>query len=136
MIKLLRFLKPYRTAVAFVFVLVFLQSLANLYLPTLMADIVDTGIVKQDTAYILRVGGIMLLVTIGGTICAVVASFYSARIAVGFGRIIRGKLFTHVENFSLHEFDTVGTASLITRTTNDTTQVRQVVIIILQMMIS
>ena len=78
----------------------------------------------------------MLLVTIVGTICAIVASFFSARVAIGFGRIIRGKLFKHVENFSLHEFDTVSTASLITRTTNDTTQVQQVLIIILQMMIS
>ncbi len=72
MIKLFRFLKPYRIQIALVFVLVFLQSLANLYLPTLMADIVDTGIVKGDTAYILNVGGLMLLVTIGCTICAIV----------------------------------------------------------------
>ena len=62
MIKLLRFIKPYRRFIALVFVLVFAQSLANLYLPTLMADIVDTGIVKGDTGYILRVGGVMLLV--------------------------------------------------------------------------
>jgi ATP-binding cassette subfamily B multidrug efflux pump len=122
--------------IVFVFVLVFLQSLANLYLPTLMADIVDYGIVKGDTSYILNAGGFMLLVSVGGAICAVAAAFFSARIAIGFGRIIRGKLFTHVEHFSLHEFDTVGTASLITRTTNDTTQVQQVLIIILNMMIS
>lgn len=136
MIKLFRFLKPYRVPIVFVFVLVFLQSLANLYLPALMADIVDYGIVKGDTSYILNAGGFMLLVSVGGAICAVAAAFFSARIAIGFGRIIRGKLFTHVEHFSLHEFDTVGTASLITRTTNDTTQVQQVLIIILNMMIS
>ena len=136
MIKLLRFIKPFRLLIGLVFVLVFLQSLANLYLPTLMADIIDTGIVKGDTPYILRIGGLMLLVTIGGAICAIIASFYSAKIAIGFGRIVRGKLFTHVENFSLHEFDKMGTASLITRTTNDTTQVQQVLIIILNMMIS
>ena len=136
MIRLFRFLKPYRVPIALVFVLVFLQSLANLYLPTLMADIVDTGIVKGDTGYILRIGGFMLIVTIIGTICAIVASFYSAKIAVGFGRLIRTKLFTHVENFSLHEFDKVGTASLITRTTNDTNQVQQVLILMLNMMIS
>jgi len=136
MIKLLRFIKPYRRFIALVFVLVFAQSLANLYLPTLMADIVDTGIVKGDTGYILRVGGVMLLVTIVGTICAVIASYFSAKTAVGFGRIVRGKIFTHVENFSLHEFDKAGTASLITRTTNDTTQVQQVLVIILNMMIS
>src|SRR6266704_3413863 len=97
MIKLFRFLKIYRITIAFVFVLVFLQSLANLYLPTLMADIVDKGIVKNDTAYILRVGGVMLLVTVGGTICSVIASFYSARIATGFGRLIRRKIFSHEE---------------------------------------
>ena len=136
MIRLFRFLKPYRVPIVLVFVLVFLQSLANLYLPTLMADIVDTGIVKGDTGYILRIGGFMLIVTIIGTICAIVASFYSAKIAVGFGRLIRTKLFTHVENFSLHEFDKVGTASLITRTTNDTNQVQQVLILMLNMMIS
>jgi len=136
MIKLFRLLKPFRIPIVFVFVLVFLQSLANLYLPTLTADIVNNGIVKSDINYILRVGGIMLLVTIAGTICAVVASFYSARVAIGFGRLIRGKLFTHVGRFSLHEFDKVSTASLITRTTNDTTQVQMVLVIILNMMIS
>ncbi len=136
MIRLLRFLKPFRGFLAIVVFLVFLQSLANLYLPTLLADIVDKGIVTGDTNYIMRVGGIMLLVTLGGTIAAVISSFFSARIAMGFGKIVRGKLFSQVENFSLHEFDTVSTASLITRTTNDTTQVQQVLVIILQMMLS
>ena len=136
MLKLFRLLRPFRIPIIFVFVLVFLQSLANLYLPTLMADIVNNGIVKGDTNYILKVGGIMLLVTLVGTICAVIASFYSARVAIGFGRLIRGKLFSRVGSFSLHEFDKVSTASLITRTTNDTTQVQQVLVIILNMMIS
>jgi ATP-binding cassette subfamily B protein len=136
MLKLLRFLAPFRLELVLVFILVFAQSMANLYLPTLMADIVNNGIIKQDTGYIWRFGGYMLLITIGGTICAIIASFFSARIATGFGRIIRGKLFSHVENFSLHEFNKVGTASLITRTTNDTTQIQQVLIIILNMMIS
>lgn len=136
MIRLFRFLKPYRALIALVFLLVFIQSLANLYLPTLMADIVDNGIVKGDTNYILRVGGLMLAVTVVGTIAAIISSYFAARIAIGFGRLIRGKLFTHVENFSLHEFDKTGTASLITRTTNDTTQVQLVLVIILNMMIS
>src|SRR5579859_759440 len=135
MIKLFRFLKPYRLSIALVFLLIFLQSLANLYLPTQMADIVDHGILKSDTGYILRVGGLMLLVTIGGTLCAIAASFFSSRTATGFGRIIRGKIFAHVENFSLNEFDKFGSASLITRTTNDTTQVQQVLIIMLSMMV-
>ncbi|GHO84448.1 ABC transporter ATP-binding protein [Dictyobacter formicarum] len=136
MIKLFRFLKPYRWYVAIILVLVFLQSLSDLYLPTLMADIVDTGIVKGDTNYILRVGSFMLLIAIGGALCTVVSSYFSAKTAIGFGQIVRAKIFNRVEQFSLHEFDKVGTASLITRTTNDTTQVQQVLIIMLRMMIS
>jgi ATP-binding cassette, subfamily B, multidrug efflux pump len=121
---------------AWVLALAFLQSLANLYLPTLMADIVDTGIIKGDISLIVRIGGLMLIVAIAGTGCAVVASFLSAKIAVGFGRLIRGAIFEHVENFSLHEFDTFSTASLITRTTNDTTQIQQVLTMFFTMTIT
>ncbi len=136
MIKLLRFMRPYRGLLVLVLILAFGQAIANLYLPTLMANIIDYGIIKNDISYIWRTGGIMALVAIGGTIAAVVGIFFSSRVATGFGKIIRAKLFTHVQKFSLHEFDTVGTASLITRTTNDTTQVQQMLVIILNMMIT
>src|SRR5258706_2055685 len=136
MIKLLRFMKPYRPILVLVVALAFVQAIANLYLPTLMANIIDYGIINKDIGYIWRTGGVMALVAIGGTIAAVVGIFFSSRVATGFGKIIRGKLFTHVQQFSLHEFDTVGTASLITRTTNDTTQVQQMLVIILNMMIT
>lgn len=136
MIKLLRFMKPFRVALVIVLVLAFAQSMANLYLPTLMANIVDYGIVKNDIGYIWRTGGLMLLITLGGVICAVIGSFFAARTATGFGKILRAQIFNRVEQFSLHEFDTVSTASLITRTTNDTTQVQQVWVIILGIMIT
>jgi len=136
MIKLLRFMKPYRAILVVVVVLAFAQAMANLYLPTLMADIIDYGIVKSDIGYIWRTGGIMLLVTMGGILAAIIGIFFSTRVATGFGKIIRAKLFNHVQQFSLHEFDTVSTASLITRTTNDTTQVQQVMILMLNMMIT
>ncbi|HKV56979.1 MAG TPA: ABC transporter ATP-binding protein [Ktedonobacteraceae bacterium] len=136
MIKLMRFMKPYRGVLVLVGLLAVAQALGNLYLPNLFADIVNNGIVKGDTGYIWRVGGLMLLVTMGGTIAAVVGIFFSSRVATGFGKIIRAKLFTRVEQFSLHEFDTVSTSSLITRTTNDTTQVQQVMIVMLSMMIT
>ncbi|MEX1030123.1 MAG: ABC transporter ATP-binding protein [Paenibacillaceae bacterium] len=135
MIRLFRFLKPFRVQIGFVLILVFLQCLAELYLPTLMKDIVNVGIVEGDVSYIMKIGGFMLLVTLAGTFFTVLASFYSAKVAMGFGRIVRGKVFTHVENFSLQEFDKIGTASLITRTTNDITQVQQVLIMIMRMMI-
>src|SRR5436190_1787164 len=136
MIKLLRFMKPYRFLLVVVLVLAFAQAMSNLYLPTLMADIVKNGIVKNDTGYIWITGGVMMLVAIGGVICAVIGIFFSSQVATGFGKIIRFKIFTHAEQFSLHEFDTVGTASMITRTTNDTTQVQQVLVIALNMMIT
>ena len=136
MIKLLRFMKPYRPILVLVVALAFVQAIANLYLPTLMANIIDYGIINKDIGYIWRTGGVMALVAIGGTIAAVVGILFSSRVATGFGKIIRAKLFTHVQQFSLHEFDSVGTASLITRTTNDTTQVQQMLVIILNMMIT
>ena len=136
MIKLLRLMKPYRMILVLVLVLAFAQSMANLYLPTLMADIVDKGIAQNDIGYIWRTGGLMLLVTIGGVICAIIGSFYAARVATGFGKIIRAQIFNRVAKFSLHEFDKMSTASLITRTTNDTTQVQQVWIVILGFMIT
>ncbi len=136
MIRLFRFLLPSSALVLLVLVLVFGQSLANLYLPTLMGDIVNKGIVTGDTDYIWRAGELMLLITLGGVVCAVASSFFAARVAVGFGRRVRSKLFSHVEHFSLHEFDTVGTASLITRTTNDTNQVQLVLVLILTLMVS
>ena len=86
MLKLFRNLKPYAIPIAFVLVLVAGQAIAELYLPTLMSDIVDTGIVKGDTTYILRTGGIMLLVALVDMAAAVIAAFLSSRIGMGFGR--------------------------------------------------
>lgn len=136
MIKLYRFLKPFTAFIVVILVLLFLQTLSDLYLPTLMSDIVDTGIMKGDTNYIMRIGGFMLLITFAGTICSIIASFLSSKTAVGLGKIIRNKIFTRVESFSLHEFDKIGTSTLITRTTNDITQVQMVTILIMRMMIS
>jgi len=135
MLKLFRNLKPFALPVAIVLVLVFGQAMAELYLPTLMSDIVDTGIMQGDTAYILSVGGWMLLVAAGSVVASVFASLLSARIGMGFGRDLRKKVFTHVEGFSLHEFDTIGTPSLITRTTNDITQVQMFTMMMLRMMV-
>ncbi|WP_379156924.1 ABC transporter ATP-binding protein [Paenibacillus sp. sgz5001063] len=135
MIKLMKQLKPFKLAIAAVLILVFLQSMGDLYLPTLMSDIVDKGIVHGDRSYIWRIGGFMLLVAAGGAICSIIASYLSARVAAGFGKNTRSRMFNHVENFTLHEFDKLGTASLITRTTNDITQVQTVLTMMLRMMI-
>ena len=128
-------MKPFQKQIYFVLALVLLQSLSELYLPTLMADIVDKGVVTGDTNYIWKIGGLMLLVAAVGMICSIVASFYSAKAASGFGKLLRSNIFSHVGNFSLQEFDKLGTASLITRTTNDITQIQQVLIMMLRMMV-
>ena len=135
MFKLFRLLRPYRWSIAFSLVFVFLQSLSTLYLPRLMSDIVDIGIIQGKIPYILRVGAVMLVVAVGGGLCSIVASFLASRVSAGFGRTLRSDVFTHVENFTLHEFETLGTASLITRTTNDITQVQMLVNMMLRMMV-
>src|SRR5882672_10629347 len=114
MIRLFKFLKPFGIAVAAILLLVFLQALADLYLPTLMKDIVDTGVVKGDTDYIMRIGGFMLLVAGASGLSSIIATFLSAQTATGFGRDIRSRVFSTVTGFSLNEFDKLGTATLIT----------------------
>jgi ATP-binding cassette subfamily B multidrug efflux pump len=135
MIKLLRFMKPYTIPVCAVVILVFFQSMANLYLPTLMADIVNIGITNGDVSYIMQVGGRMLLVALGGSACAVIAAYLASHASMGFGEILRRKIFTHVLEFSLHEFDILGTPSLVTRNTNDVTQLQMVLLIMMRMII-
>ncbi|MFZ7101098.1 MAG: ABC transporter ATP-binding protein [Peptococcaceae bacterium] len=136
MLKLFGSLKQYSIFIALVLILVFFQSLSQLYLPTLMSDIVDVGIIQGDINYILRIGLLMLLVALVGMVCTIAASFLSSKIAIGFSKDLREKIFTKVENFSLQEFDKLGTSSLITRTTNDITQIERVVMLILRMLIS
>lgn len=133
MIKLLRFLKPYRIKVVLVIILVGIQAYAELMLPSLMADIVDIGIYTGDTPYILKVGALMLLITLIGSVSTIWKSYLSSKISSAFGRDIRKAVFTKIESFSLAEFDQVSASSLITRTTNDVTQVQRVTIQILNM---
>lgn len=136
MLKLTRFLKPFTFAIIIVVILTFLKTLSDLYLPTLMADIIDIGIVNGDIPYIVKVGGWMILIAAIGVVATIYSSYLSAYVAAGFSRDLRNELFIHVENFSLHEFDKLGTATLITRTTNDVNQIQQVLIMMLRMMIS
>ena len=136
MLKLFVFLKPFRASVALVLALALAQSLASLYLPRLMADIVDHGIVPDDRRQIMIYGGLMLLMALVSTAASVGSSFFSAKVASGFGRDVRNRIFDRVAHFSVHQFDRFSTASLITRTTNDTTQVQQVLIMMMTMVIT
>ena len=135
MLKLFRLLRSYRGVIFIVMILALAQSLGSLLLPRLMSNIVDDGIVKGDQGAILRFGGFMLFTSILSTGCAIAGSFYSARIATGFGRIVRGAIFARASHFSIHQFEGIGAASLVTRTTNDTTQVQQMLIMMLTIVI-
>ncbi|MCL6590676.1 MAG: ABC transporter ATP-binding protein/permease [Firmicutes bacterium] len=135
MLKLYRFLRPYTIPIIAVIVLIYLQTMADLTLPNLMSDIVNIGIVNGNVNYIMKTGSQMLLIAAGGVLCAIAAGLLSSQIAMGFGRILRSKLFIHVTNFSLYEFDKFGTPSLVTRNTNDITQLQMVTMIILRMMV-
>jgi len=136
MLKLSRFLAPHRRLLVLVLVLAFAQSLGNLLLPRLTSEIVDQGIVKGDQRAILEVGALMLLMSLVATLCAIAGSFYSAKVATGFGRDLRGAIFACAERLSIHQFERFGSASLVTRTTNDTTQVQQMIIMMLTMVIT
>ena len=136
MVQLLStYLKPYRKQVALVFVLVFVQAIANLYLPRLNADIINNGVAKGDTAYIWRIGGIMLVVTFLMGIASIVSVYWGSKTAMAFGRDVRSALFRKVQSFSQTEVNLFGAPSLITRNTNDVQQVQMVVAMMLNMMI-
>ncbi len=104
-------LRPYRTPIAVLLVLQLLATLASLYLPSLNADIIDQGVTQGDTAYIMRTGGLMLLVSLGQVVCAVAAVYFGARVAMSFGRDVRAGLFTNVQRFSAQEMGQFGAPS-------------------------
>ena len=137
MIALLaRFLRPYARPLALVVTLLLVQSLSNLYLPELNADIINNGVSTGDTDYILRTGGLMLGVTALLGIVSVIAVYWAAKVAMSFGRDVRGAIFGAVESFSQVEVNHFGAASLITRNTNDVQQVQMVVLMGLTVMVS
>ncbi|OQA47822.1 MAG: putative ABC transporter ATP-binding protein [Bacteroidetes bacterium ADurb.Bin302] len=136
MSKLLRFLEPYRWLLVAIIILAVGQASANLYLPNLMSDIVNKGIAASNTNFILQTGGWMVLVAIGGTVFAIIGVYLASLVATGMSKSLRAEIFAKIQQFSLHEFNVFGTASLITRTTNDTTQIQQVMVMILSLIIT
>ncbi len=134
--KILSFLKKDVYRILIIFTLTFLQTMTGLFLPSLMSDIVDIGIVNGDTPFILKIGGIMLLVAFIGILCQITARFISAKLSARFSKNLRSSIFAKVESFSLPEFDKYSTASLITRCTNDVTQVQHSLDMTLRMALS
>ena len=129
LLRLVRtYLRPYAAPLAAVVALQFVGTMAALYLPSLNADIIDRGVVTGDTGYIVRHGGLMLAVSLVQIICSVIAVWFSARNAMGFGRDLRAAIFHRVGTFSAREVQQFGAPSLITRETNDVQQVQMLVL--------
>jgi ATP-binding cassette subfamily B protein len=112
------------------------QSIATLYLPTLNADIIDQGVAKGNTGYILSTGMIMLAITLGQVVCAIIAVYFGAKVAMSMGRDLRHAVFHRVGAFSEQEVAHFGAPSLITRSTNDVQQVQMLVLMTCTLMVS
>ena len=129
-------LKPYRLLIFLTLVMLFASALLDLFLPSLMSDIVNKGIGTGDTGEIIRIGLLMLLVSLLCAATDFVANYVSARTSMGFGRDLRTETFKKISGYSLHEIDKYGTSSLITRTTNDVGQVQMLLTFGLRMMVN
>jgi ATP-binding cassette subfamily B protein len=137
LIRLLRrFLGPYRHTLYLVLALTFVQVMCTLFLPTLNADIINNGVLKSDTAYIWRLGGVMLGITLVQVMFAITAVYFGARVAMAFGRDVRTALFHRVTDFSAQDVARFGAPSLITRITNDVQQVQILVLMSCTLMLA
>jgi ATP-binding cassette, subfamily B, multidrug efflux pump len=137
LIPLLRaYLRPYGRPIAMVLVFQLVQTMANLYLPGLNADIIDKGVVTGDTGYIVRTGAVMLVVTLVQIVCAVVAVYFGARTAMALGRDLRAAVFNKVQTFAAREVAQFGASTLITRSTNDVQQVQMIVFMTFTFMVA
>ncbi|MEU2620006.1 ABC transporter ATP-binding protein [Streptomyces sp. NPDC007157] len=137
LIRLLRtYLRPYRKPISILVLLQLLQTCATLYLPTLNAHIIDNGVVKGDTDYILSFGALMIGISLAQVVCNIGAVYYGARTASALGRDVRAAVFDRVQSFSSREVGHFGAPSLITRTTNDVQQVQMLVLMTFTLMVS
>jgi ATP-binding cassette, subfamily B, multidrug efflux pump len=137
LIRLLReYLRPYKKPLSLVLLLQLAQTLATLYLPTLNADIIDRGVIFDNTHYILKTGAFMLVITLVQIACAVGAVYFGAKTAMALGRDVRHALFSRVQRFSDREVNHFGTPTLITRTTNDVQQVQMLAIMTFTLLLS
>lgn len=135
MLKLFRYLKPYWWQVVLLMVATGGQVFGTLQLPALMADIINKGIVAEDTGYIWQTGLIMVGIAIVSAACSLVASYFSAKVGANFARDIRADLYRKVTYLSMADVKDYSTASLINRTTNDVNQVQQVMMMMLSVML-
>lgn len=135
MFKIAVFLKPYRKEVIIGPIFKLLEAILELLLPTIVALIINNGIGRQDSAYVYRMGSLMVLMAILGFGCSMICQYYAARASQGFGTSLRNKMFKHISSLSYAELDIIGTPSLINRITNDVNQLQLAVAMLIRLVI-
>ena len=133
--SLLKYLKDYKKETVLAPLFKMLEASFELFVPLVMAAMIDTGIANGDKSYILKMGGILVLLAVVGLTCSVTAQFFSARAAVGFATKLRHALFSHIQGLSYTELDTMGTSTLITRMTSDVNQLQNGVNLTLRLLL-
>ena len=131
--KLLRYLKAYRKESIIAPLFKMLEASFELFVPLVVANIVDVGIINKDFGYIAKMGALLILLGIIGLTCSLTAQYFSAKAAVGFGTALRSDLFAHINSLSYEEIDKTGTSTLITRMTNDINQIQSGVNLVLRL---
>ena len=131
--KLLKYLKDYKLESVMGPLFKMLEASFELFVPLVMANIIDTGIKNADQPYIWKMCGMLILLAAIGLTCSLTAQYFSAKAAVGFGTALRNDLFRHINSLSYREIDTIGTSTLITRMTSDINQVQSGVNLVLRL---
>ncbi len=131
--KLLRYLKDYKKECVFAPLFKMLEATFELFVPLVMAAIIDTGIAKSDTPYIIKMSIVLIALGLIGLTCSITAQYFSAKAAVGFSTKVRHALFAHIESLSFSEMDKIGTSTLITRMTSDINQAQSGVNMVLRL---
>ncbi|MBY3618748.1 ABC transporter ATP-binding protein [Acinetobacter sp. CUI P1] len=135
MFKIAVYLKPYKKEAIIGPIFKLMEAILELILPTIVALIINNGVGNHDSAYVYRMGGLMVLMSLLGFGCSMVCQYYAARASQGFGTTLRNKMFKHITSFSYAELDTLGTPTLINRITNDVNQLQIAVAMLIRLVI-
>ncbi len=135
MFQLVRYLKPFKKQVILGPIFKLLEAILELIVPLVMARIIDVGVQNRDVSYVLKMGGLMVLLGIIGLCCALVCQYFAARASQGVGTLMRNDLFSHINRLSHAQIDEVGTSSLITRVTNDVNQLQVAVAMLIRLVV-
>lgn len=128
MFKIAVYLKPYKKEAIIGPIFKLMEAILELILPTIVALIINNGVGNHDSAYVYRMGTLMVLMSLLGFGCSMVCQYYAARASQGFGTTLRNKMFRHITSLSYAELDTLGTPTLINRITNDVNQLQIAVV--------